>query len=93
MVAEKIKELREANKLTQSELARKLNITRSSVNAWELGISVPSTTYLVELSNLFKVSTDYLLDLPNNNSIDISDLSQKETMLVYELIQYFRSIK
>ncbi len=93
MIAEKIRELREVNKMTQSELARKLNITRSSVNAWEMGISVPSTTYLVELANLFKVSTDYILDLPSNNSIDISDLSQKETMLVYELIQYFRSLK
>lgn len=93
MIADKIKELREANNLTQTELAKKLNITRSSVNAWEMGISVPSTTYLVELANLFKVSTDYLLGLPTNNSIDISKLTSKETMIIYELIQYFQSLK
>ena len=59
MIAEKIKKLREANHWTQAQLAKKLNITRSSVNAWEMGISAPSTLYLVELSQLFMVSTDY----------------------------------
>lgn len=46
MIADKIKMLRNANNMTQSELARKLNITRSSVNAWEMGISIPSTTFI-----------------------------------------------
>ena len=61
MIAEKIKRLREQDSLTQAELAKRLGITRSSVNAWEMGISAPSTQYLVELANIFKVSTDYLL--------------------------------
>ena len=47
MVAEKIKHLREQQGLTQAELSKRLGITRSSVNAWEMGISVPSTQYLV----------------------------------------------
>ena len=33
--------------MTQADVAKKLGITRSSVNAWEMGISVPSTMYLV----------------------------------------------
>ena len=61
MVAERISELREQQNMTQAELAKRLGITRSSVNAWEQGISVPSTQYIVELSALFGVSTDYLL--------------------------------
>ena len=75
MIADKIKLLREASHLTQTELAKKLNITRSSVNAWEMGISVPSTTYLIELALLFHVSTDFLLGLEQNNTIDISTLN------------------
>lgn len=93
MIAKRIKELREVNHWTQAELAQKLNITRSSVNAWEMGISVPSTTYIVELSRLFKISTDYLLGLETNNTLDISNLSEKESILVYELVQYFQSLK
>ncbi|UMY98728.1 helix-turn-helix domain-containing protein [Roseburia rectibacter] len=93
MIADKIKLLREASHLTQTELAKKLNITRSSVNAWEMGISVPSTTYLIELSLLFHVSTDFLLGLEQNNTIDISTLSEREAVLVYELVDYFTSQK
>ena len=63
MVAEKIKALRESNNMTQNDVAKRLGITRSSVNAWEMGISVPSTMYIVELAQLFSVSTDYLLGL------------------------------
>ena len=63
MIADTIKLLRTARSMTQADLAKKLNITRSSVNAWEMGISVPSTTYIVELAQLFHVSTDYLLGI------------------------------
>ena len=58
MVAEKIKALRESNNMTQNDVAKRLGITRSSVNAWEMGISVPSTMYIVELAQLFSVSTN-----------------------------------
>ena len=91
MVADRIKQLRLSNNMTQSELAKKLNITRSSVNAWEMGISTPSTTYIVELAQLFHVSTDYLLGLSDNVSLDISHLTEKEIQIVYYLVQYFRT--
>lgn len=93
MVADRIKALRISNNMTQSDLAKKLNITRSSVNAWELGISTPSTTYLVELAQLFHVSTDYLLGLSSQATLDISNLTEKEVQLVYDLVQYFRTKK
>lgn len=93
MVAEKIKYLREKNNLTQSALAKKLNVTRSSVNAWEMGISVPSTVLIVDLAKLFQVSTDYLLGLNASATLDISSLNDKETMIVYELVEYFKSQK
>lgn len=93
MIAERIKHLQEKNNLTQSSLAKKLNVTRSSVNAWEMGISVPSTALIVDLAKLFHVSTDYLLGLNENATLDISSLNDKETMILYELIEYFKSQK
>ena len=93
MIAERIKHLREKNNLTQSSLAKKLNVTRSSVNAWEMGISVPSTALILDLAKLFHVSTDYLLGLNENAALDISSLNDKETMILYELIEYFKSQK
>lgn len=77
--------------MTQTELAKKLGITRSSVNAWELGISVPSTQYLVELATLFKISTDYILGINNNELINISSLDVDEKELIYSMMKYFES--
>lgn len=93
MVADKIKTLRESKGMTQASLAKKLNVTRSSVNAWEMGISVPSTPLIVEIAKLFQTSTDYLLGISATSTLDISDLCEKEIMIVYELVQYFKSLK
>ena len=90
MIADNIKALRSSCGWTQAELAKKLGITRSSVNAWEMGISVPSTSYLVELAQLFRVSTDYLLGLKQNASLDISGLSEEEIKILNELVQCFK---
>lgn len=91
MVSDRIKFLREQKNYTQTDLAKKLGITRSSVNAWELGISVPSTQYIVELSNIFSVSTDYLLGVQKTSSIDISGLTQEDIEMIYSLTEYLKS--
>ena len=88
MVAERIKYLREQKGLTQADLAKQLGITRSSVNAWEMGISVPSTQYIVELSNIFKVSTDYLLGVERSASISVAGLTEKDVQYVQRLIAH-----
>lgn len=51
MISDTIKELREKNDYTQTALAKKLGLSRSAINAWEMGVSVPSTSYLMELAN------------------------------------------
>lgn len=91
MIAERIKFLREQKTYTQTELAKKLGITRSSVNAWEMGISVPSTQYIVELSNIFSVSTDYLLGVEKTSTIDISGLTEHDIKMVYTLAEYLKT--
>ena len=93
MIADRIKILREQQNKTQSELARQLGITRSSVNAWEMGISVPSTQYVVELSNIFKVSTDYLLGVDSTSSISVSGLSDEDIQLIHKIIMHLQSKK
>lgn len=90
MVCDTIKSLRETAGLSQSALAKRLGVTRSSVNAWEMGLSIPTAQYIVELSQLFHVSTDYLLGLNNTKAIYIDRLSQEEKQILYSLIHYFQ---
>ena len=85
-----VKSLRETAGLSQSALAKRLGVTRSSVNAWEMGLSIPTAQYIVELSQLFHVSTDYLLGLNNTQAIYIDRLSQEEKQILYSLIHYFQ---
>ena len=90
MVADRIKALREQKGLTQTELSKLLGITRSSVNAWEMGISVPSTQYIVELAHIFKVSTDYLLCVDNSATISVAGLTEKDIQLVHTMIAHLK---
>lgn len=91
MIADKIKLLREKNGMTQAELARKLGVTRSGVNAWEMGITTPSTQYIIELSLLFKISTDFLLDMPSGVSVSVDGLSEREIASIVEIINCYKS--
>ena len=91
MIDERIKGLREKRGFTQSELARRLGITRASVNAWEMGISVPSTQYLVELANIFGVSTDFLLGLPSNSSVSLDGLPDDDAIIVHRIIEHLKT--
>ena len=92
MIAEKIKMLRNANNMTQSELARKLNITRSSVNAWEMGISKPSLENLVILSRILHTTTDYLLGNNNEETIVINDFTPEEKEMVMRMVHYIEEV-
>ena len=91
MVSEKIKALREELGYTQSELSKLLGITRSSVNAWELGISVPSTQYIVELAQIFKVSTDYLLGVDHTATVSVAGLTEQDIHLVHSIINHLKN--
>lgn len=93
MIGDTIRALRERAGYSQSELAKRLSVTRSSVNAWESGLSAPTAIYIIELAKLFHVTTDFILELEHSRQIDLSDLSDREVHILYELLDYFRQAK
>lgn len=90
MIDERIKHLREEKSLTQAGLAKRLGVTRSCVNAWEMGISVPSTQYLVELANIFQVSTDYLLGIHETVSVNVTGLTERDIQIIHTLVSHLK---
>ena len=71
MLNEKIYQLRKRKGLSQEELASQLTVSRQSISKWELGESVPDTENVVQLSKIFCVSTDYLLNDEYKSDNDI----------------------
>ena len=61
ILSEKIVMLRKKYGWSQEELAERLDISRQSVSKWESGASIPDLERIVGMSQLFGVTTDYLL--------------------------------
>ena len=59
--AERLKELRTENNLTQVQLAKETGISRSNFYYWESGKKIPSADAVITLARYFGVPTDYLL--------------------------------
>ena len=87
--AARIKELRNKKNHTHSVRATRLYVTRSSVNAWEMAISIPSTEKIAELCQLLHTTSDYLLGLDQKEVIPLAGYSQEEKEILYSLIRYF----
>lgn len=64
----KLKDIREDHDITQEDMAKYLNIPRSTYSMWEIGISIIPIPYLCELSDYFNLSLDYILGLTNNRN-------------------------
>ncbi len=61
-LSEKILNLRKARNMSQEELADSLGVSRQAVSRWEVGSALPDASNILQLSKLFGVSADYLLN-------------------------------
>ena len=89
MISDKIKQLREQYNYSQSDLADKLGIARTSVLAWENQTSQPAMKHIVELAKLFRVSTDYILEAESKRTLSLDGLSDDEIAIICSLLNYF----
>ena len=90
-IADRIKYLRDKVGLTQTDLANKLGISRSAVNSWEMAISLPSLTNIIEMSEIFHVSIDYIVCVENKLLVDITNLTNEEREAVLKIISCFET--
>ena len=89
-----IKELRQKNNITQSQLADILNVSPSSITMYENGRRLPDITTIIHIAKYFNVSVDYLIgnsDIPNTNILAESDIFKLINNLSQEKIEILRS--
>ncbi|MBP2659270.1 MAG: transcriptional regulator, family [Firmicutes bacterium] len=63
---QRLRNLRQLNKLTLEQLGAEFNVTKQTVSHWEKGDRLPSLDVATTLAEYFKVSLDYLVGLSDN---------------------------
>lgn len=86
IIAKNITALRQAHKMTQIELAEKLNYSDKAISKWERGESMPDIGVLKTIADLFGVTLDYLLEAEHEEPpvavIEIPPKSRRNQIVV-----------
>ena len=87
-LSDKIIKLRKINGLSQEELAEKLNVSRQAISRWENGTAFPDANNILQLSKLFNVTTDYLLNEDYSSDNDIPCVKEVRNILNFQKVRH-----
>jgi len=95
MFANRCKNLRLSQELSQVQLAEKLGVTKQSISNWENDNIMPSVEMLEKIADFFHVSTDYLLGRDGRSAdglrlMDITGLNQRQAEHIRAIVDDFR---
>ena len=86
MIVQTIRDLRKLKKMSQSELAKVVGVSQTTVTAWETGKAEPSSSAISSLADYFDVTTDYLLGRPDkkDDNTKTADIDDDDVIFTYE---------
>lgn len=87
--SQKLKKLRLSKNYSQQALADKLSVTKSLISSYEQDLRLPSLDMLIKISNEFGVSTDYLLNLDRQKSINVEQLTDEQIAIISNTVNEF----
>lgn len=87
----RLRELRQGQRMTQQQLAERLGVAKSVISYYESGDRFPSYDVLIRISHTFHISTDALLGLERQRTLDASGLTEEQIALVAALIDALRN--
>ncbi len=99
-IGDKILELRKNAKMSQEKLAEKLNVTRQTISNWELGQTLPDIEQTKEISKIFNITLDELVDNDvkdvlvekvNNTQEDVNKIEKKLKIILISIIIFIIS--
>ena len=93
-IGERITELRKARSISQSELAKRLDVSRQAVSKWEQGSSSPDTAKLIQLAEILDTELEYLATgthpEPGSVVLNVVETVEREKVVVKEVIRHVR---
>lgn len=100
-IADKIKFLRtNILDLSQDKFAKKIDVTRSTINNWEQGLSTPTIAHITMIALVCNITTDYLikydhpleLSVRDINDLSVRDINDEEYQILTQIINYFNNV-
>ena len=89
-IGNRIKELRQGRNLTQSVLAKRLGVTKSVISGYENSTTYPSYDVLLSMTDIFNVTTDYLLGKERTRQINTNGLTESQIEMITTLVSEFQ---
>lgn len=86
-----LKKLRNKKRLSQEPVAKRLNLTKSSISGYENNVIMPNIDTIRAFSMLYGTTSDYLLGLEKKESIEIDGLTPRQKDIIETLILEFRT--
>ena len=90
-LCERIYELRNSLGITQADLGKKLGVTRSAVNSWEMGLSIPQLKHVIEMARIFNTTVDSLINTSKQVVVDITVLAPKEQQVIFNMVECLKA--
>mgnify|MGYP001769217380 CR=1 FL=1 len=93
---DRLRQLREENKLLQKELAQKIGVDRNTITGYEIGKREPNLEKIIKLAQIFDVSIDYLVGVTDIRKRDnhyyiavekLKNISLKDLIEIIEVVQ------
>lgn len=85
MIGDKIRDLRNQKRMSQTELSKILHVSQQTITKWETGRAEPSSGAVASLSKFFGVSADYLLGTGQTKSSSDKPLSKNQKLVAYSI--------
>ena len=82
----KLKAVRKNRGMTQLELAKRLNVVKGTISAYEQGLSYPTVETLIKLCDILETSADYLLGISDELPIKMGGLTDEQMQPFLQLI-------
>lgn len=82
----RLRELREAKHLSQTDVAKRLNVSRSTISGYESNTTTPSLEQFTRLAILYNTSLDYMMGLENRTCFYLDGLSKQQQQTVLDIV-------
>ncbi len=86
----RLRGLREKHKLSQEQLGRRVDRSKSVISSYENNLKLPPLSILVDFAAIFNVSLDYLVGIDKNEMVSIAGLTEQQKQVLQTIVFEFR---